>query len=183
MPTSATLQVLLAVASVDDLRSLAPSGPAAPPRSAAVAGSDGRVVEIRTGGAGGVPGAVGRTWVVGRGDPVVVDPGDPSDEAAEAVLAAVALLGGRARAVLVTSADPAAAAGGEGMALRLHVPLLGPFDAERLLAADVSLVEVDDVVAAGDVTLRVVPAPDARADAVGYRIEGTGIVLGGGPPH
>jgi 8-oxo-dGTP pyrophosphatase MutT (NUDIX family) len=183
MPTSATLQVLLAVASVDDLRSLAPSGPAAPPRSAAVAGSDGRIVEIRTGGAGGVPGAVGRTWVVGRGDPVVVDPGDPSDEAAEAVLAAVALLGGRARAVLVTSADPAAAAGGEGMALRLHVPLLGPFDAERLLAADVSLVEVDDVVAAGDVTLRVVPAPDARADAVGYRIEGTGIVLGGGPPH
>jgi recombination protein RecT len=61
MPTSATLQVLLAVASVDDLRSLAPSGPAAPPRSAAVAGSDGRIVEIRTGGAGGVPGAVGRT--------------------------------------------------------------------------------------------------------------------------
>ena len=42
------------------------------------------------------------------------------------------------------------------MALRLGVPLLGPFDAERLLAADVSLVEVDDLVAAGDVTLRVV---------------------------
>ena len=74
------------------------------------------------------------------------------------------------------------AAGGEGMALRLGVPLLGPFDAERLLAADVSLVEVDDLVAAGDVTLRVVPAPDGRADAVGYRIEGTGIVLGGERP-
>ena len=182
MPTSATLQVLLAVASVDDLRALAPAGPAAPPRAEAVAGSDGRVVEIRTGGAGGVPGAVGRTWVVGRGDPVVVDPGDPSDEAADAILAAIASLGGRARAVLVTCADPSAAAGGEGMALRLEVPLLGPFDAERLLAADVSLVEVDDLVAAGDVTLRVVPAPDGRADAVGYRIEGTGIVLGGERP-
>ena len=32
------------------------------------------------------------------------------------------------------------------MALRLEVPVLGPFDAERLLAADVSLVEVDDLV-------------------------------------
>jgi glyoxylase-like metal-dependent hydrolase (beta-lactamase superfamily II) len=136
------------------------------------------VIEIRTGGAGGVPGAPGRTWVVGRGDPVVVDPGDPSDAAADAILAAIAGLGGRARAVLVTSADPGVAAGGEGMALRLGVPLLGPLDAERLLAAEVSVVEVDDLVAAGDVTLRVVAAPDGRGDAVGYRIEGTGIVLG-----
>jgi 8-oxo-dGTP pyrophosphatase MutT (NUDIX family) len=182
MPTSATLQSLLAVASVDDLRGLAPAGPAAPPRSAVVGGSDGRVVEIRTGGAGGVPGAEGRTWVVGRDDPVVVDPGDPSDEAAEAILTAIRTLGGRARAVLVTSADPGVAAGGEGMALRLEVPLLGPFDAERLLAAEVSVVEIDDLVAAGDATLRVVAAADGRRDAVGYRIEGTGIVLGAERP-
>ena len=40
------------------------------------------------------------------------------------------------------------------------------------------MVEVDDLVAAGDVTLRVVGAPDGRGDAVGYRIEGTGLVLG-----
>ncbi len=182
MPTSATLQALLPVASVGDLRALAPAGPAAPPVSVAVAGSDGRAIEISTGGAGGVPGAAGRTWVVGRGDPVVVDPGDPSDEAAGAILAAIVALGGRARAVLVTAADPGVAAGGEGMALRLAVPLLGPFDAERLLAADVSLVEVDDVISAGDVTLRVVRAPGRRADAVGYRIEGTDIVLGGERP-
>lgn len=182
MPTSATLQQLLAVASVDDLRALAPAGPATPPHASEVAGSDGRVVEIRTGGAGGVPGAAGRTWVVGRGDPVVLDPGDPSDEAADAVLLAIATLGGRARAVLVTSADPAVAAGAEGMALRLGVPLLGPFDAERLLAADVSLVDIDDRIAAGDVTLCVAPASTLRADAVGYRIEGTGIVLGAALP-
>jgi 8-oxo-dGTP pyrophosphatase MutT (NUDIX family) len=178
MPTSATLQALLAVGSVDDLRGLAPAGPAASPRSVAVDGSGGRVVEIETGGAGGVPGRAGLTWVVGRGDPVVVDPGDPSDEAADAIIAAIGSLGGRARAVLVTSADPDVAAGGEGMALRLQVPLLGPFDAERLLAAEVSVVELDDLVSAGDVTLRVIAARDGRADAVGYRIEGTGIVLG-----
>ena len=94
--------------------------------------------------------------------------------------AAIATLGGRPRAVLVSCADPVVAAGAEGMALRLGVPLLGPFDAERLLAADVSLVELDDLVAAGDVTLRVVAAADGRADGVGYRIEGTGIVLGAG---
>jgi 8-oxo-dGTP pyrophosphatase MutT (NUDIX family) len=182
MPTSATLQALLGVASVDGLRALTPGGAAAPPRPAPVDGSDGRVVEIRTGGAGGVPGAVGRTWVVGRGDPVVVDPGDPSDEAADAIQAAIAALGGRARAVLVTSGDPGVAAGGEGIALRLAVPLLGPFDAARLLAAEVSVVEVDDLVAAGDVTLRVVPAPDGRADAVGYRVEGSGIVFGAQHP-
>ena len=182
MPTSATLQALLGVRSVDDLRELAPAGPAALPVVADVEGSDGRAIEIRTGGAGGIPGVAGRTWVVGRGDPVVIDPGDPSDEAADAVLAAIAELGGRARAVLVTSADPVAAAGGEGMALRLEAPLLGPFDAERLLAADVSVVEIDDRIAAGDATVRVVAAPAPRTDAVGYRIEGTAIVLGGERP-
>jgi hypothetical protein len=57
-----------------------------------------------------------------------------------------------------------------------------PLDAERLLAAEVSVVDLDDLVAAGDVTLRVVAAPDGRADAVGYRIEGTGIVLGAERP-
>jgi 8-oxo-dGTP pyrophosphatase MutT (NUDIX family) len=181
MPTSATLQRLLTVGSADDLRTLAPSGPAPAPTRVAVPGSDGRAVEIRTGGAGGVPGTAGRTWVVGRDDPVVIDPGDPSDEAADAVLAAIAGLGGRARAVLVTSADPGVAAGGEGLALRLSVSLLGPAEAERLLAADVSVVEVGDLIAAGDVTIRVVEPPGGRADAVGYRIEGTGIVLGAEP--
>jgi 8-oxo-dGTP pyrophosphatase MutT (NUDIX family) len=182
MPTSATLQLLLAAGSVDDLRALAPVGPAVPCRAAELSGSEGRVIQIRTGGAAGVPGAPGQTWVVGRGDPVVVDPGDPSDAAADAILAAIARLGGRARAILVTSAHPSVAAGGEGMALRLGVPLLGPLDAERLLAAEVSVVDLDDLVAAGDVTLRVVAAPDGRADGVGYRIEGTGIVLGAERP-
>ena len=76
----------------------------------------------------------------------------------------------------MTAADPAVAAGGEGMALRLEVPLLGPFAAERLLAADVSLVEVDDLVAAGDVTLRVVPGADTACrtpSAIGSRGPGS----------
>ena len=126
MPTSATLQQLAGVRSRD--------GPARAGAARAGGGAgrarrrgDGRARDRARGRRRGrVPGDAGRTWVVGDRACVVVDPGDPSDEAAEAVLAVAAARGARVVAVLVSSSDPACAAGGEGMALRLGVPLLGP---------------------------------------------------------
>ncbi len=135
---------------------------------------------LEVGGAGGVPGAVGRTWVVGDRACVVVDPGDPSDEAADAVLAVVAARGARVVAVLVSSSDPACAAGGEGMALRLGVPLLGPAAASRRLAAALTAVSPGASIDGADVAIRAVASADGRADALGYLVEEAGLVLGGG---
>jgi glyoxylase-like metal-dependent hydrolase (beta-lactamase superfamily II) len=132
------------------------------------------------GGAGGVPGAVGRTWVVGDRACVVIDPGDPSDEAADAVLAVIAARGARVVAVLVSSSDPARAAGGEGMALRLGVPLRGPAAAARQLAAALTAVSPEAPIEGADVAIRAVASADGRADALGYLVEEAGLVLGGG---
>ena len=135
---------------------------------------------LEVGGAGGVPGAIGRTWVVGDRACVVVDPGDPSDEAADAVLAVIAARGARVVAVLVSSSDPACAAGGEGMALRLGVPLLAPAAASRQLAATLTPTSLDASIDGVDVALRAVASADGRADALGYLVEEAGLVLGGG---
>ena len=178
MPTSTTLQQLRSVRQAADLHALAPVARTSAPVVADVMGSNGSLADVRTSGAGGVPGRAGRTWVVGRRELVVVDPGDPSDEAAEAVLAVAAARGGSIRAVAVTAADPERAAGAEGMALRLGVPLIASSAAARLLAAEVTAVAVGEVIALGDRALEVIASPDGRADAVGYRIEQTGIVLG-----
>ena len=180
MPTSATLQQLAGVRSPADLPGLAPRRPAAPPASRVVEGTGGLVSAVEVGGAGGLPGRAGRTWVVGNRTCVVVDPGDPSDEAAEAILAVAAARRARIAAVLVSSSDPACAAGGEGMALRLGVPLLGPAAAGRQLAATVTAVAEDASIDAADVAIRVVASRDGRVDAIGYLVEEAGLVLGGG---
>jgi 8-oxo-dGTP pyrophosphatase MutT (NUDIX family) len=178
MPTSTTLQQLGVVRQPGDLHALAPLRPVAAPVMEDLPGTGGLVTEIRTSGAGGVPGRAGRTWVVGRRELVVIDPGDPSDEAADSILAAAAARAGSIRAVAVSAADPDSAAGGEGMALRLEVPLLAPAAAARRLAADVRVVAVGERVEGGDEPIVAVASPDGRADAVGYRLERNGVVLG-----
>ena len=180
MPTSATLQQLAGVRHREDMLALAPRRPAAAPVARVVDETGGLVTALEVGGAGGIPGAAGRAWVVGDRACVVVDPGDPSDEAAEAVLAVVAARGARIVAVLVSSSDPACAAGGEGMALRLGVPLIAPAAAVRQLAAALTVVSRDASIDGADVTIRAVASADGRADALGYLVEEAGLVLGGG---
>jgi 8-oxo-dGTP pyrophosphatase MutT (NUDIX family) len=180
MPTSTTLQQLAGVRSPADLPGLAPDGPAPAPVTRPVDGTRGLVTAIDVGGAGGIPGRTGRTWVVGDRSCVVIDPGDPSDEAAEAVISIAAARGARVAAVLVSSSDPACAAGGEGMALRLGVPLLAPVAAVRQLAATLVAVAAGEPIDAPDVAIRAVGSPDGRADALGYLVEDAGLVLSGG---
>ncbi|HEU0244382.1 MAG TPA: hypothetical protein VFQ75_10780 [Candidatus Limnocylindrales bacterium] len=179
MPTSATLQQLAGVRARDEVHALAPRGPAPAP-AVRIVDDAGTVTAIDVGGAGGVPGAAGRTWVVGQRSCVVVDPGDPSDEAADAVLDVVARRGARVVAVLVSSSDPACAGGGEGMALRLGVPLLGPAAAQRQLAASLTTIMPGETVDAVDITVRAIADPRGRADALGYLVEEVGVVLGCG---
>ncbi len=85
-PTSTTLRQLEGVdgaASVQ--RWLSPAEPDPGPRLERL---DSRLARIRLGSGGGIPGVTVNAWVVGHRRVVVVDPGDPSDEALDALLAA-----------------------------------------------------------------------------------------------
>jgi 8-oxo-dGTP pyrophosphatase MutT (NUDIX family) len=122
VPTGATLQQLEHLRDLDDVRRRFVHGPVAAPR-VVVERPDLRRIVVS--GAGGVPGRTVNTYLVGRRDVVVVDPGDPSDDAARAVMDAVSALGGQIVAIALTSADPDHAGGAEGLALRLRVPIVG----------------------------------------------------------
>jgi 8-oxo-dGTP pyrophosphatase MutT (NUDIX family) len=76
--------------------------------------------------AGGVPGRVVETLVIGRRELLVVDPGDPSPEALAAILAIVREAGGRIVAIAISSADPAHAAGADELSERTGAPVFGP---------------------------------------------------------
>jgi 8-oxo-dGTP pyrophosphatase MutT (NUDIX family) len=108
-PTSTTLAQLARARGTDDIRRwLGPLPRAGGPVTMAVA--DG-IVRVRASGAGGIPGAIVNAYLVGRRRVVVVDPGDPSEEAIEAILAAAAALGAEVRAVLLTAPVPDRAGG------------------------------------------------------------------------
>jgi hypothetical protein len=92
--------------------------------------------------AGGLPGRRGRVEVIGRRDVVVVDPGDPTEEALDVIRGVVAEADGTIRAVVLTAVDPDHAGGAEALAFPLGVPILVAPGAGRRLPHDT--VEVAD---------------------------------------
>jgi 8-oxo-dGTP pyrophosphatase MutT (NUDIX family) len=82
------------------------------------------VVRLRVGSAGALPGRVGIVSVHGHRDVVVVDPGDPSDAALDAIRAVVERRGGTIRAIVLSGPNPDRAAGAEALAHPLGVPIL-----------------------------------------------------------
>ena len=124
-PTATTLRSVRAARGADDVRaSLSPAGVASAPTVERISPG---IVRVRSHGAGGLPGRLVDTYLVGRERVVVVDPGDPNGPAADAILGAAAAGGGRVVAVVVTSADPGHVGGAVGMALRVQAPVLaGP---------------------------------------------------------
>jgi glyoxylase-like metal-dependent hydrolase (beta-lactamase superfamily II) len=150
------------------------------------------ITRIVVSGAGAVPGQTVNSYLVGRRRLVLVDPGDPSDAAASAYLEAAAASGGDIVAIAVTHVDPDHAAGAEGTALRLEIPInVGP-GGGRDLPYPVRELEDGQRLAAGDVDLEVIAAPGPRADHVAFDAAGdllVGDLVGGradqavlGPP-
>jgi hypothetical protein len=141
VPTTSVLQQLATIAPdhATDVAAAVRFGPVEPPRAI-----DERqtAVRIRTSSSGGVPGRAGDTVLLGRRFVIVVDPGDPSEAAIDAVLASVDRLGGRVSAIVLSRPDPDHAAGAEALAIPLGVPILGAPGAGRHLPYDV--VEVRD---------------------------------------
>lgn len=132
VPTTSALQDLLAsrAASAAELAARVVLEREAPPQ-VIEEGPD--VVRIRLGAAGARPGRSGITTLHGRRDLVVVDPGDPSEAAIDAIEVAAARRAGTIRAIVLTSAEPARAAGAEALAIPLEIPILAAPGAGRLL--------------------------------------------------
>ncbi len=174
VPTGATLQQLEHVSGLAEIRQRIVLGTVAAPRVIAERPVITRVV---VSGAGAVPGQFVNTYVVGWRRLVLVDPGDPSDEAATAFLDAAAATGGEIVAIALTHVDPDHAGGAEGLALRLNVPIYAGPGGGRPLPYAVRELADGDHITDGDVGLEAIATPGVRPDHVAYAIAADG---GGG---
>ena len=76
------------------------------------------------GAAGGLPGRTCETMLLGARQFILVDPGDPSDEAVRLIDAVVARRQGAISAIVLTRTDPDHAAAAEAIAIPLDLPVL-----------------------------------------------------------
>jgi glyoxylase-like metal-dependent hydrolase (beta-lactamase superfamily II) len=185
VPTSTTLQQLEHVATFEDIATHLRSGDPAPLSTDTLAPG---IVRIRAGAAGAVPGQLVNTYLVGRRELVVVDPGDASDEACDAIAALVAEGRGRLAAVVLTSAAPDHAAGVEALIGRFEheIAVFGGPGAGHDLPCEVVELGDGDGVPAGDVALMVMATPGPRPDHVALLASAaafSGDLLGPGPTH
>jgi glyoxylase-like metal-dependent hydrolase (beta-lactamase superfamily II) len=171
VPTCATLQQLEFAAGFDEIaQRIVPGNPPAP----RVVRERPGLTRIVVGSAGAVPGQTVNTYLAGQGEVVVVDPGDPSDVAADAILGAVAEDGGRLVSIVLTHADPDHAAGAEAFALRLDLPVLAGPGASRDLPYTVRELGEGERIAAGGVELELMATPGPARVHVAFVLRGGG---------
>lgn len=123
VPTTSVLQRLIESAgrTASDVGRSIRVGPTAPPR--VVATDPGRI-RFAFGAAGGLPGRVGESSLIGDRELVLVDPCDPTDAALDVIHAAVERRHGAIRAIVLTRTDPDHAAAAEALAIPLELPIL-----------------------------------------------------------
>jgi 8-oxo-dGTP pyrophosphatase MutT (NUDIX family) len=105
--------------------------------------------------AGGIEGRPGVTTVIGDRRWVVVDPGDPTGETSDAILAAAQEAGAELAGVVVSDLSPDRHAGVELLARGLGRPVAGPPGANALAPYELIEIEDGDRVPFGDVELTV----------------------------
>jgi glyoxylase-like metal-dependent hydrolase (beta-lactamase superfamily II)/8-oxo-dGTP pyrophosphatase MutT (NUDIX family) len=182
VPTSVTLQQLEHARSFEEIRRrLVPTAAMGEIR---VIDEGPGVVRIVLPGAGGVDGQSVNAYLVGAREVIAVDPGDPSDAAAEALLEVASARTATIVGIALTHADPDHVAGAEALAGRIGVPIFAGPGAGRDLPHDVVELEEGALVPAGDTELRVLATPGHRADHIGLAGEGfvvAGDLVGPGP--
>lgn len=180
LPTSVTLQQLEHVRSIDDVRTLlAVDLDRSVARASAAEEVEPGIRRLVLGGAAGVPGQSVNAWLVGRRELVVVDPGDPSEEATDAIVSAASSGDGRIVGVALTHADPDHHAGGEHLREGLGVAVFAGPGAGRDLPYPVVELADGAAVPVGDIALRSVRLPGHRADHLGFDVLGRDIVISG----
>ncbi|MEO5885358.1 MAG: MBL fold metallo-hydrolase [Candidatus Limnocylindrales bacterium] len=181
LPTSTTLQQLEYARSVRDIRDRAT------PRSLATVvvevmdpvAADPEITRVTMPAGGGVAGQPIHAYLVGRTAMVLVDPGDPTGPGLDAAMGLAAAAGGRIVAVALTHIDPDHAAGAEAIAEACGVPVFAAPGRARDLPYRLEPLTDGQVIAGGDVTLRVVEAPGPTPDHLAFVIGERGVVLVG----
>jgi 8-oxo-dGTP pyrophosphatase MutT (NUDIX family) len=175
VPTGATLQQLVGVGDLTDLRGRFAHGPVAAPR-VIVERPDLRRIVVS--GAGGVPGRTVNTYLVGRRELLVVDPGDPSDAAATAILETAGDLGARIVAIALTSPEPDHAGGAEGLALRLDIPIFGGPTAGRYLPYEIRELPGGQAIPGGDTRVVASVGIEGRPGHIVFEVGGEDLLVG-----
>jgi glyoxylase-like metal-dependent hydrolase (beta-lactamase superfamily II)/8-oxo-dGTP pyrophosphatase MutT (NUDIX family) len=169
VPTSATLQQLEHVKSIDEMRRRITPGPCGAVDVQRIAPD---VIRIVMPAGGGVPGQPVCAYLVGRRRHVLFDPGDPTGPGLDRAIALVAERGGSIVAVAITHADPDHAGGAEATAEIAEVPVLGgPGVSRRVPYAVRELADLEwlDV---GDVPIQAIHTPGPATDHVAYLVGG-----------
>jgi hypothetical protein len=166
VPTSSVLERLLetGASSAAELGERLAIGLAEAPR---VVEAGPTTIRWAFGAAGALPGRTGETAMIGARDLVLVDPGDPSDAAIEAIAGAVRDRGGDIRAIVLTAPDPDHAAGAEAIAIPLRIPILvAPTAGRHLPYAVRELADGERLPTDGDVRVRLGPSGSGRLEIV-----------------
>ena len=166
VPTSVTLQQLAYVRDLAEIvERLAPGLTAAPAAPGIVEEAAG-VTRVTLSEAGGVAGQTINSYVVGETALLVVDPGDPSGTAVDALLGVATARRGRIAAIVLTSAEPDHAAGAESLAGMIDVPVYAGPGAGRVLAFEVVELRDGANIPGTDAGVTVVETPGPRADQI-----------------
>ena len=176
LPTSGTLQQLEHAPSLEAIRTMLAVGRLGQVDVEVVSSDVTRMVMPAGGGVAGQPVCA---YLVGRRRFVLVDPGDPTGPGLDRALALAARDGGAIEAVALTHVDPDHAAGAEAVAEILGVPVVVGPDGGRPLPYAVRELADGAPVPGGDVPLRVVATPGARADHVAFADAAGRFVLAG----
>jgi glyoxylase-like metal-dependent hydrolase (beta-lactamase superfamily II) len=166
VPTTSVLQRLIETRATraSEVAERIKLGRVDPPR---VVEEDASVVRFVFGSVGGLPGRSGETTLIGGRELVLVDPGDPSDEALDAIAAAVERRRGAIKAIVLTLPDPDHAAAAEALAIPLDVPILVAPGAGRYLPyATREVADGDRLPADLDVQVRLGPRGSGRLEVV-----------------
>jgi 8-oxo-dGTP pyrophosphatase MutT (NUDIX family) len=123
IPTSSTLQRLVGVPGFE---ALAEQLAVRPTHPSSVERPEPDVVRLTSWTAGGAPGRLVETLVVGRRELLVIDPGDPSPDALASILEIATEAGGRIAAIAISSSGPEHAAGADELSERTGATVFGP---------------------------------------------------------
>ena len=175
VPTSSTLQQLQHARSIEEIRDRLAPGILGPIEVEQISPEVTRIVMPAGGGVAGQPACA---YLVGRRRFVLVDPGDPTGPGLERAISVAATRGGAIEAVALTHVDPDHAAGAEGIAEQLGIPVLVGRDGGPPLPFAVRELADLEMVSVGDVPLQVVHAPGPRPDHLAFIRPGEGVDRG-----
>jgi len=170
LPTSATLQQLEHVATLDQVRERLTPRRLGTLEVEAISPEVTRIVMPAGGGVAGQPVCA---FLVGRQLHVLVDPGDPTGPALDRAMALAASRGGSIVGIALTQVDPDHAAGTEALAEMLEIPVVAGPGGGRPVPYAVRELADDTPVPFGDVRLQAIstpgPSPEHLAFLVGDR--------------